>query len=56
MKDTPKGYRWRDIGDGRPVLVQECPQCGIAPANIDDCGCFGDPKCPYFGIGDNTND
>jgi hypothetical protein len=56
MRDTPNGYRWRDIGDGHPVLVQECPQCGISPANVDDCGCFGDPKCPYFGIGDNTND
>ena len=26
--------------------------CGIAPANVDDCGRFGDPACPYFGVGE----
>jgi len=44
-------FEWRDIGDGRPVRVQKCPHCGVAPASVDDCGCFGDPACPYFGIG-----
>jgi hypothetical protein len=32
-------------------LVQKCPDCGVAPTNVDDCGHFGDPDCPYFGIG-----
>lgn len=32
-------------------LVQKCPDCGVAPTNVDDCGHFGDPECPYFGIG-----
>lgn len=51
--DKPElpGFLWRNIGDGRPVLVQLCPDCGIAPANVDDCGHFGDPVCPYFGVG-----
>lgn len=30
-------------------LVHKCPDCGVAPTNVDDCGHFGDPKCPYFG-------
>ena len=44
-------YRWRDIGDGKPVRVQVCSMCGVAPSNVDDCGEFGNPECPYFGIG-----
>src|SRR5678815_4622843 len=44
-------YQWRDIGDGKPVRVQVCPMCGVAPTNVDDCGEFGNPECPYFGIG-----
>jgi hypothetical protein len=44
-------YHWRDIGDSRPVQVQECPACGVAPASVEDCGQFGDPACPYFGVG-----
>lgn len=44
-------YRWRDFGDGKPVRVQVCPMCGVAPSNVDDCGEFGNPECPYFGIG-----
>ena len=31
--------------------VEPCPDCGVAPFNVDDCGHFGDPECPYFGIG-----
>lgn len=31
--------------------VEKCPMCGIAPTNVDDCGEFGNPECPYFGIG-----
>lgn len=30
------------------VEVNKCPKCGIASTNIDDCGEFGDPDCPYF--------
>jgi hypothetical protein len=45
-------FRWRNLGDGKPVQVRECPMCGIAPANVDDCGRFGDPACPYFGVGE----
>lgn len=44
-------YRWRDIGDGKPVRVQVCPMCGVAPSNVDDCGEFSNPECLYFGIG-----
>lgn len=44
-------FRWRDIGDGKPVRVMVCPMCGVAPSNVDDCGEFGNPECPYFGIG-----
>jgi len=44
-------FNLRDIGDGKPVKVAECPMCGISPSNVDDCGEFGDPDCPYFGIG-----
>lgn len=44
-------YRWRDIGDGKPIRVKVCPMCGVAPSNVDDCGEFGNPECPYFGIG-----
>ena len=46
----PTEFRLVDIGDGKPVQVQVCPNCGIAPGNVDDCGRFGDPGCPYFGI------
>jgi hypothetical protein len=45
-------FHWRNLGDGKPVQVRECPMCGIAPANVDDCGRFGDPACPYFGVGE----
>lgn len=45
------GYHWRNIGDGRPVREQVCPMCGVAPSNVDDCGEFGNPECPCFGIG-----
>ena len=31
--------------------VEKCSKCGVAPTNVDDCGEFGDPDCPYFGIG-----
>lgn len=31
--------------------VHKCPKCGVAPTNVDDCGEFGNPDCPYFGIG-----
>lgn len=31
--------------------VHPCPDCGVAPFNVDDCGHFGNPECPYFGIG-----
>ena len=44
-------YQWRDIGDGKPVRVKVCPMCGVAPSSVDDCGEFGNPECPYFGIG-----
>ena len=44
-------YQWRDLGDGKPVRVKVCPMCGVAPSNVDDCGEFGNPECPYFGIG-----
>ena len=33
------------------VRVKRCPACGVCPGNVDDCGHFGDPECPYFGIG-----
>lgn len=32
------------------TLVEPCPACGVAPTNVDDCGHFGDPHCPYFGV------
>lgn len=44
-------FKWRNIGDGKPVRVQVCQMCGVAPSNVDDCGEFGNPDCPYFGIG-----
>lgn len=44
-------FQWRNIGDGKPVRVQACSMCGVAPSNVDDCGEFGNPECPYFGIG-----
>lgn len=44
-------YRWRDFGDGKPIRVKVCPMCGVSPTNVDDCGEFGNPECPYFGIG-----
>lgn len=31
--------------------VMKCPKCETAPTNVDDCGEFGNPDCPYFGIG-----
>jgi len=31
--------------------VNKCPKCGIAPTAVDDCGEFGNPDCPCFGIG-----
>lgn len=31
--------------------VMPCSACGVAPTNVDDCGHFGDPDCPCFGIG-----
>ncbi len=43
-------YEWKDIGDGRPVRVQRCDKCGVCPSNVDDCGRFGDSRCPYFGV------
>ena len=48
--EGPSEYEWKDIGDGRPVQVQRCHKCGVCPSNVDDCGCFGDSRCPYFGI------
>lgn len=30
--------------------VHPCPMCNVAPTNVDHCGEFGNPKCPYFGI------
>jgi hypothetical protein len=47
----PPEFKWRDLGDGKPVKVQVCQMCGVAPSNVDDCGEFGNPECPYFGIG-----
>jgi len=44
-------YKMRNLGDGTPVKVKVCSRCGVAPANVDDCGRFGDPECPYFGVG-----
>jgi hypothetical protein len=44
-------FHWRNLGDGTPVQIQECHMCGIAPTNVDDCGRFGDPACPCFGVG-----
>ena len=46
----PSEYEWKDIGDGRPVQVRRCHKCGVCPSNVDDCGHFGDSRCPYFGI------
>jgi hypothetical protein len=46
----PSEYEWKDIGDDRPVQVQRCDKCGVCPSNVDDCGHFGDSRCPYFGI------
>ena len=44
-----------ELGDGHTywlgTKVHPCPKCGIAPTNVDDCGEFGNPECPYFGIG-----
>ena len=51
MKSNEKEFRWVDIGDGKPVKVEVCSMCGIAPGNVDDCGEFGNPECPCFGIG-----
>ena len=48
--EGPSEYEWKDIGDGRPVQVQRCHKCGVCPSNVDDCGHFGDSRCPYFGI------
>lgn len=47
-------FEWCDIGDGRPVRVKRCSLCNVAPSNVDDCGAFGDPNCPYFGIGEEA--
>lgn len=44
------GAEWRDIGDGRPVRIQKCSLCGVAPSCVDDCGAFGNASCPYFGV------
>lgn len=53
--DHPNGREEIDTKTGERYwmgsLVQKCPDCGIAPTNVDDCGHFGDPACPYFGIG-----
>ena len=53
MNDTVNGRV--EIGDGHTywlgTKVHPCPKCGIAPTNVDDCGEFGNPECPYFGIG-----
>ena len=49
MTTTPD-FCWKDIGDGRPVQVQRCHKCGVCPSNVDDCGHFGDSRCPFFGI------
>jgi len=48
---NPPEFKWRDLGDGKPIKVQVCQMCGVAPSNVDDCGEFGNPDCPYFGIG-----
>ncbi len=44
-----------ELGDGHTywlgTKVHPCPKCGVAPTNVDDCGEFGNPECPYFGIG-----
>lgn len=44
-----KKYFYRYLGDGMKVKVATCSKCGVAPASVDDCGCFGDSTCPYFG-------
>lgn len=51
IEDKPQQFRVVDIGDGRPVKVEVCEMCGVAPSNVDDCGEFGNPECPCFGIG-----
>lgn len=36
--------------------VEPCPKCGITVTNVDDCGEFGNPDCPAFGIGKEEYD
>ena len=33
------------------TVVNKCSLCGIAPTNVDDCGWFGNPLCPCYGVG-----
>ena len=30
--------------------VKPCSLCEVAPTNVDDCGQFGNPHCPCFGV------
>ena len=30
--------------------VAKCEKCGIAAVNVDDCGEFGNPYCPCYGV------
>lgn len=41
-------YTPEEAGSGQQGI---CAKCGVAPSNVDDCGEFGNPECPYFGIG-----
>lgn len=31
-------------------VVLACPRCHVVVVNVDDCGEFGNPDCPRFGI------
>lgn len=31
--------------------VHPCRKCGVPATNVDDCGEFGNPDCPRFGVG-----
>ena len=56
-ENDPAGKLEVDENGGRwwmGKFVHPCPMCGIAVTNVDECGNFGDPDCPAFGIGRET--